>query len=72
MVLRKTSGPKREEVTVGERRPHTENVQTVFLTTYHSGDQTNKNEMCGQLAGMGEGKGAYRPFLGMSEGRRPL
>jgi hypothetical protein len=72
MVLKETFGPKREEVTVDGRRPHIENVQTVFLTKYHSGDQINKNEMCGQLAGMREGGRAYRPLLGMSEGRRPL
>jgi len=48
MVLRETFGPKREEVTVDGRRPHTENVQIVFLAKYHSGDQIKKNEMCGQ------------------------
>jgi len=57
---------------VDGRRPHTENLKSVFLTKYYSGDQIKKNEMCGQLARMGKGGGAYRTLLGMSDGRRLL
>jgi len=72
-VLRETFGLEREEVTVDGRRPHTENLKNLYsLTKYHLGDQIQKSEMCDKLAPMGEGGGAYRTLLGMSEGRRPL
>jgi hypothetical protein len=55
LVLRETFGSRREEITVDGRRPHTESLESVFLTKYHSGEQIKKNAMCGQLARMGKG-----------------
>jgi len=44
----------------------------VLLTKYYSGDQIEKNEMSGHVARMGEGRGAYRFFVGKPEGKSHL
>jgi len=40
----------------------------VLLTTY-SGDQINKNEMCGHVACMGDRRGGYTVLVGRLEGK---
>ena len=44
----------------------------MVLTKYCKFDQIEKNEMSGDVAGMGERRGVYRALVGRREGRRPL
>jgi hypothetical protein len=45
---------------------------SLFLTTYHSGDQVKKAEMGGECSKLGECRDAYRILVGNPAGRRPL
>jgi hypothetical protein len=44
-VLRSIFGPKTDEITGEWRRLHNEELCSVLLTKYHSGDQIKKTEM---------------------------
>jgi hypothetical protein len=46
-VLRRIFGPKRDEVTGEWRRLHSEELCSVLLTKYYSGDQIKNTEMGG-------------------------
>ena len=44
----------------------------VLLNKYSSGDKTEKIEMAGNAACMGDRRGVYRVLVGKPEGKRPL
>ena len=68
-ALRRTFGPRRDEVTGEWRKLHNEKF---FLTEYRSGDKIEKKETAGHVARMGEERDIYRIFVGKPEGKRPL
>jgi hypothetical protein len=72
-VLRKISGPERDEVTGEWRRLHNEELYAL----YSSSDiilviKLRRLGWAGHVARMGERRGAYRALVGKSEGTRPL
>jgi hypothetical protein len=66
MVLRRTLGPKMDEITGEWRRLHNEKL--VYL---HSGDKI-KNQMSRACSTYGERRGACRASVRKPEGRRPV
>jgi len=72
-VLRSISGPKREEVAGGQRRPHNEK----FRNLYASGNiiraiKSRRTRWPGHVARMGEMRNEYKVLVGKPEGKRPL
>jgi len=73
MVLRRISGPRRDEVTGEWRRLHNEELNDLYSSPNIV--QVIKSERmlwAGNVARMGEERGVYRVLLGKLEGRRPL
>jgi hypothetical protein len=67
-VLRRTFGPKRDEVIGGWRKLHNEGLHNL----YSSPNEVNEDEM-GKECSMHEKKRtAYRILMGKPEGKRPL
>jgi len=54
-VLRRTFGPKRDEVTGEWRKLHNEEINDL-LAQFFSGDQIKKNEIGGACSTMGRGE----------------
>ena len=52
-VLRRIFGPKRDEVTGEWRKLHNEEIKSVLLTQYFSGDKIEKNKMGGACSAYG-------------------
>jgi hypothetical protein len=71
-VLRRIFGSRRDEVIADLRKLHNEELNYLYSTEYFSGDRNEKNEMVGNVARVGEGKGAYRVLVGKPEGKRQL
>jgi hypothetical protein len=72
-VLRRIFGPKRDEVTVGWRKLHNEELHGLYSSP--SIVRVIKARMvrwAGRMARMGEVRGAYNILVGRPEGRRPL
>jgi hypothetical protein len=72
-VLRRTFGPKRDEVTGGRRKLHSGELHNL----YRSPDiirQTKSRRMrwAEHVTRMGEGRNVYRFLMGKPEGKRPL
>jgi len=71
-VLRRTFGPKRDEVTEEWRKVHEE-----FNDLYCSPNivrviKSRRMRLAGQVESMGEKRGGYRVLVGKPEGKRPL
>jgi hypothetical protein len=72
-VLRRIFGSKRDEVTGEWRRLHNEELNDVYSSpNINRVIKSRRMRWVGHVACMGEGRGAYRIFVGRPEGRRPL
>jgi hypothetical protein len=72
-ALRKIFGPKRDEVRGEWRRLHNEELSDQYsLPNIIWVIKSRRMRWAGHVARMGEGRGAYRIFVGRPEGRRPL
>ena len=72
-VLKKISGPEKDEVTVEWRRLHNKELYAL----YSSPDiirviKTRTLRWAGHVARVGERRGAYRVLVGSSRGGRPF
>jgi hypothetical protein len=72
-VLRRISGPKRDEVTGEWRKLHSGELRNL----YSSPDiirkiKSGRMRWAGHVARMGEGRNVYRVLVGKPEGKRPL
>ena len=73
MVLRKTFGPRRDEVTGEWRKLHNEELNDLYSSTNTVRViKFRKMKWAGHVACMGEEREVYRVLLGKLEGRRPL
>jgi hypothetical protein len=72
-VLRRICGPKRDEVTVGWRKLHNEELHGLYsLPSIVRVIKARRMRWVGHVARMGEVRGAYKILVGRPEGRRPL
>ena len=73
MVLRRISGPRREEVTGEWRRLHNEKLNDLYGSpNIVRGIKWRRMRWAGHVALMGEKRGVYRVVVGKQEGKRPL
>jgi len=72
-VLRRVSGPKRDEVTGEWRKLHNEELNDLYsLPNIVWVVISRRMRWAGHVARMGEGRGVHRVLVGKPEGRRPL
>jgi hypothetical protein len=72
-VLRRISGPKRDEVTGGCRKLHNEELHNLYSSlSIIRFSKSRKMRLVGHVARMGEKRNAYRILVGKLEGKRPL
>jgi hypothetical protein len=71
-VLRRIFGPKRDEVTGEWRRLHNEELNDQYSSPNIIRVIKSRRMWAVHVARMGEGRGAYRIWVGRPEGRRPL
>jgi hypothetical protein len=72
-VLRRTFGPKREEVTGEWRKLHNEELSDLCsLPNIVRVVKSRGMRKTGHVARMGKGSGVHRVLLGKPEGKRPL
>jgi len=72
-VLRKTLGPRRDEVTGEWRRLHNEELNDLYCSpNIVRVIKSRRMGWAGHVARMGEERGVYRVLVGKPEGRRPL
>jgi hypothetical protein len=70
-VLRRIFGPKRHEVTGGWRKLHNEEPHGLYsLPSMVRVINSRRMRWAGQVARMGEVRGAYNILVGRPEGRR--
>ena len=73
MVLRRTFGPRRDEVTGEWRRLHNEELSDLYFSpNIVRVIKSGRMRWAGHVAHMGEERGAYRVLVGKPEGERPL
>ena len=73
MVLRRISGPRRDEVTGECRRLHNEELNNLYPSTnIVRVIKSRRMRWAEYVARMGEERGAYRVLVGKPEGRRPV
>ena len=73
MVLRRTFGPRRDEVTGEWRRLHNEELSDLYPSpNIVRVIKSRRMRWAGHVARMGEERGAYWVLVGKPEGRRPL
>jgi len=73
MVLRRISGPRRDEVTGEWRRPHNEELNDLYPSpNFVRVIKSTRMRWAGHVARMGEERGVYRVLVGKPEGKRPL
>jgi hypothetical protein len=72
-VLRRTSGPKRDEI-IGEwRKLHHEELNDLYFSSNIIWlIKLRRISLVGHIACMGERRGAYKVLVGKHEGKRPL
>jgi hypothetical protein len=72
-VLRRIFGPKRDEVTVGWRKLHNEELHGLYSSpSIIRVIKARRIRWAGHMARMGEVRGAYNILVGRPAGRRPL
>jgi hypothetical protein len=72
-VLRRTFGPKRDEVTGGWRKLHNEELHNLYSSpSIISTIKSRRVRWTGHVARMGEKRNVYRILVGKPEGKRPL
>jgi hypothetical protein len=72
-VLRRISGPKRDEVTGGLRKQHNEELHNLYSSPRIIRIiKSMRIRLAGHVARMGEKRNAYRILVGNREGKRPL
>jgi len=72
-VLRRTFGPKRDEVTGEWRRLHNEELNDLYCSpNIVRVIKSRRMRWAGHVARMGEGRGVYRVLVRKPEGKRPL
>jgi hypothetical protein len=72
-VLRRIFGPKRDEVTGGWRKLHTEELHNLYPSlNIIRIIKSRRMRQAGHIARMGEKRDAYRILMGKPEGKRPL
>ena len=72
-VLRRVSGPKRDEVRGEWRKLHNEELSDLYsLSNIVRVVKSRRMRWVGHVARMGEGRGVYRVLVGKPEGKRPL
>jgi len=72
-MLRKIFRSKRDEVMRGWRRLHNEELNDLYASpNIIQAIKSRRMKWVGQVACMGDRRGAYRVLVGKSEGRRPL
>jgi hypothetical protein len=72
-VLRRTFGSKRDEATGKWRRLHNEELNDLYSLPNITGViKSRRTRWAGHLAHMGKKRVAYRIFVVIPEGRRPL
>ena len=73
MVLRGIFGPRRDEVTGEWRRLHNKELNDLYCSpNIVRVIKSRRLRWAGQVARMGEERGAYRVLVGKPEGKRPL
>jgi len=73
MVLRKTFGSRRDEVTGEWRRLHNEELNDLYSSpNIVQVIKSRRMRWAGHVARMGEESGVYRVLVGKPEGKRPL
>jgi hypothetical protein len=70
-VLRRIFGPKREE-DGSWRKLHNDELHNLYSSPNVRVIKSRIMRWAGHVARMGEGRGAYRVFVGRPEGERPL
>jgi hypothetical protein len=72
-VLRRTFGPKRDEVMRGWRKLHNEELRDLYSSpSIIRIMKSRRMRLAGHVARKGEKRNAYRWLVGKPEGRRPL
>ena len=72
-VLRRTFGPRRDEVTGEWRRLHNEELNDLYCSPNIVWViKWRRMRWAGHVACMGEERGVYRVLVGKPEGRRPM
>jgi hypothetical protein len=72
-VLRRISGPKRDEVMGEWRKLHNEELNGLYsLPNIVWVIKSRRMRWAGHVALLGEGRGVYRVLVGKPEGKRPL
>jgi hypothetical protein len=72
-VLRRISGPKRDEVTGGWRKLHNEELRKLHtLPSIIGMTRSRRSRWLGRVARMGKKRNSYRILYGKPEGKRPL
>jgi len=72
-VLRRISGPKRDEVTGEWRKLHNEELNDLYCSpNIVRVIKSRRMRWAGHVARMGERRGVYRVLVGKPEGRRSL
>jgi len=72
-MLRRTFGPKRDEVTGKWRKLHNEELNDLYASlSILRAIKLRRMRWAGNIARMGEKTGVYRVLVGTPEGKRPL
>ena len=72
-LLRRTFGPKRDEVIREWRKLHNEELNDLYYSpNILRVIKSRRMRWAGYVARMGEGRGEYRVLMGKPEGKRPL